>query len=112
MECENLAREMAGIRVKITQAARVRQETRGLSPAVPSGRLRRHAQRAIAGRRRRIPGRSGEFIEPLTRAAAAVGIDGLFVEVHEEPQKALSDGANALRLDLLEGFLNKVQRIA
>ncbi len=34
MECETLAREMAGIRVRITQAARVRQETRGLSPAV------------------------------------------------------------------------------
>jgi 2-dehydro-3-deoxyphosphooctonate aldolase (KDO 8-P synthase) len=41
------------------------------------------------------------FIEPLARAAVAVGIDGLFVEVHDAPERALSDGANALRLDLL-----------
>ncbi|MCE5311335.1 MAG: hypothetical protein LLG20_27165 [Acidobacteriales bacterium] len=40
-----------------------------------------------------------------------MGIDGLFVEVHAAPEKALSDGANALRLNLLEGFLNKVRRI-
>ncbi len=38
---------------------------------------------------------------PLSRAAVAVGIDGLFVEVHDAPERALSDGANALRLDLL-----------
>lgn len=42
-----------------------------------------------------------QFIEPLARAAVAVGIDGLFVEVHDAPESALSDGANALRLDLL-----------
>jgi len=42
-----------------------------------------------------------QFIEPLARAAVAVGIDGLFVEVHDAPERALSDGANALRLDLL-----------
>jgi 2-dehydro-3-deoxyphosphooctonate aldolase (KDO 8-P synthase) len=42
-----------------------------------------------------------QFIEPLSRAAVAVGIDGLFVEVHDAPERALSDGANALRLDLL-----------
>ena len=52
-----------------------------------------------------------QFIEPLARAAAAVGIDGLFVEVHDAPEKALSDGANALRLDLLAAFLRRVRGI-
>ena len=41
-----------------------------------------------------------KFIEPLARAAVAAGVDGIFVEVHEAPERALSDGANALRLDL------------
>jgi 2-dehydro-3-deoxyphosphooctonate aldolase (KDO 8-P synthase) len=41
-----------------------------------------------------------------------VGIDGLFVEVHEAPERAKSDGANALRLDLLEGLLQRVRAIA
>ena len=52
-----------------------------------------------------------QFIEPLARAAAAVGIDGLFVEVHDEPEKALSDGANALRLSLLAEFWRRIQAI-
>jgi 2-dehydro-3-deoxyphosphooctonate aldolase (KDO 8-P synthase) len=58
-----------------------------------------------------LPGGAGaasggqpEFIAPLARAAVAVGIDGVFVEVHDCPEKALSDGANALRLDLLADF--------
>jgi 2-dehydro-3-deoxyphosphooctonate aldolase (KDO 8-P synthase) len=51
------------------------------------------------------------FIEPLAAAAAAVGISGLFVEVHDDPGKALSDGPNALRLDLLPAFLRKIRRI-
>ena len=42
-----------------------------------------------------------EFIPTLARAAAAAGIDGVFIEVHEAPEQALSDGGNALRLDLL-----------
>lgn len=45
-----------------------------------------------------------EFIPALSRAAVAAGVEGVFVEVHEEPARALSDGANALRLDSL-GFL-------
>jgi 2-dehydro-3-deoxyphosphooctonate aldolase (KDO 8-P synthase) len=52
-----------------------------------------------------------EFIEPLASAATAVGISGLFIEVHDEPEKALSDGPNALRLDLLPRFLAKIARI-
>lgn len=56
-------------------------------------------------------GGQAEFIEPLARAAAAVGIDGLFVEVHEAPERALSDGPNALRLSLLAGFLARVRAV-
>jgi 2-dehydro-3-deoxyphosphooctonate aldolase (KDO 8-P synthase) len=41
----------------------------------------------------------------------AVGIDGLFVEVHEDPSRARSDGANALRLDLLPELLKKLRAI-
>ena len=52
-----------------------------------------------------------QFIEPLARAAAAVGIAGIFVETHQDPAKALSDGANALRLDLLSNFLKRVRAI-
>jgi 2-dehydro-3-deoxyphosphooctonate aldolase (KDO 8-P synthase) len=51
-----------------------------------------------------VSGGQPEFIAPLARAAVAVGIDGVFVEVHDCPEKALSDGANALRLDLLGDF--------
>jgi len=65
-----------------------------------------------------LPGASGagsggqpEFIEPLARAAVAVGISGVFVETHDAPEKALSDGANALRLDLLAGFWKRLKAI-
>jgi 2-dehydro-3-deoxyphosphooctonate aldolase (KDO 8-P synthase) len=53
-----------------------------------------------------------EFIEPLARAGAAIGVDGIFLEVHENPEKALSDGANALRLDLLRPLLEKLIRLS
>ena len=52
-----------------------------------------------------------QFIEPLARAAVAVGIDGLFVEVHDAPERALSDGANALRLDLLPEFWRRLRTL-
>ena len=52
-----------------------------------------------------------QFIEPLARAAVAVGIDGLFVEVHDAPERALSDGANALRLDLLQELLRRLRAL-
>lgn len=52
-----------------------------------------------------------EFIAPLARAAAAVGIDGLFIEVHEEPARALSDGPNALPLERLGALLDTVRAI-
>ena len=56
-------------------------------------------------------GGHAEFIPYLARAAAAVGVDGLFLEVHDSPQKALSDGANALQLDRMETLLREVQQI-
>ncbi|MBI2688839.1 MAG: 3-deoxy-8-phosphooctulonate synthase [Acidobacteria bacterium] len=49
-----------------------------------------------------------QFIEPLARAAVAVGVDAVFVEVHENPAEALSDGANALPLQELAGFWNRL----
>jgi len=52
-----------------------------------------------------------QFIEPLAAAAVAVGVAGIFVEVHDEPEKALSDGPNALRLSLLPRFLRKLRLI-
>lgn len=50
-----------------------------------------------------------EFAEPLMRAAVAAGIDGLFLEVHPEPEKALCDGPNMVRLDDLENMLMVVK---
>jgi 2-dehydro-3-deoxyphosphooctonate aldolase (KDO 8-P synthase) len=52
-----------------------------------------------------------EYIEPLASAGVAAGVDAVFMEVHEEPARAKSDAANALRLDKLEALLRKLQRI-
>jgi len=52
-----------------------------------------------------------EFVAPLARAAVAVGIDGLFMEVHEDPDHALSDGPNSYRLDELPALLEKLKQI-
>jgi 2-dehydro-3-deoxyphosphooctonate aldolase (KDO 8-P synthase) len=52
-----------------------------------------------------------EMIPTLARAAVAAGCDALFVEVHPDPDKALSDGPNSLRLDDLEGLLRLLLRI-
>lgn len=66
-----------------------------------------------------LPGGAGkssggqpEFIEPLARAGVAAGVDGVFLEVHEEPAKALSDGTNALRLDALPELLKRLKAIS
>jgi 2-dehydro-3-deoxyphosphooctonate aldolase (KDO 8-P synthase) len=66
-----------------------------------------------------LPGATGkasggqpEFIAPLARAGMAAGVEGIFLEVHEDPAKALSDGANALPLDQLPVLLHTLQRIA
>ncbi len=51
------------------------------------------------------------LIETVAKAAVAVGVDGIFIETHPEPAQAKSDGANMLRLDLLEGLLTRLVRI-
>jgi 2-dehydro-3-deoxyphosphooctonate aldolase (KDO 8-P synthase) len=51
------------------------------------------------------------FIPTLARAAVAAGVDGVFLEVHEAPERALSDGPNALRLDLLAPLWEQLQAI-
>jgi 2-dehydro-3-deoxyphosphooctonate aldolase (KDO 8-P synthase) len=48
------------------------------------------------------------LVEPLARAAVAVGVDGLFFETHPDPDQAPSDGPNMLRLDALRGVLERV----
>jgi 2-dehydro-3-deoxyphosphooctonate aldolase (KDO 8-P synthase) len=53
-----------------------------------------------------------EFIEPLARAGTAVGVDGIFLEVHDNPAKALSDGTNALPLSQFRPLLQKILRLA
>jgi 2-dehydro-3-deoxyphosphooctonate aldolase (KDO 8-P synthase) len=52
-----------------------------------------------------------EYIEPLASAGVGAGIDAVFMEVHEEPGRAKSDAANALRLDKLEALMVKLTRI-
>jgi 2-dehydro-3-deoxyphosphooctonate aldolase (KDO 8-P synthase) len=49
-----------------------------------------------------------QYIEPLASAGVAAGVDGVFMEVHEEPTRAKSDAQNALRLDLLEPLLRRL----
>lgn len=58
-----------------------------------------------------VSGGMPQLIETVARAGIAVGADGLFIETHENPSAAKSDGANMLRLDLLEGLLEKLVRI-
>ena len=49
-----------------------------------------------------------EFIEPLASAGVAAGVDGVFMEVHEDPSRAKSDGQNALKLDRLKAILTRL----
>ena len=65
-----------------------------------------------------IPGGQGtssggqsQYVPHMARAAAAIGIDALFLEVHDDPSKALSDGPNMVRLDRLEALLKDVLAI-
>ena len=66
-----------------------------------------------------LPGAAGhassgqpEFIETLARAGVAAGVDGIFLETHDNPGAALSDGANALPLSQLAGLLSKLKQVA
>ncbi len=65
-----------------------------------------------------LPGGAGgssdgqrEFITPLARAAVAAGIDGLFMEIHPNPDKALCDGPNSIPLDEVEELLRQLIRV-
>jgi 2-dehydro-3-deoxyphosphooctonate aldolase (KDO 8-P synthase) len=71
-----------------------------------------------AGHSVQLPGGQGgasggqrQFIRPLARAAVAVGIDALFLETHEDPDRALSDGPNSYPLAELPALLRELQRI-
>ena len=62
-----------------------------------------------------IPGGKGdstggnrEYVYPLARAAVSVGVDGIFAEVHPDPDKGLSDGPNMLKLENVEGILTNL----
>jgi len=52
-----------------------------------------------------------EFIEPMACAGVGAGVDGVFMEVHQDPARAKSDAQNALRLDLLPALLEKLVQI-
>lgn len=65
----------------------------------------------LPGGQGRASGGQPEFIEPLARAATAAGVDGLFLEVHENPPAALSDGANALPLERLRPLMERLQAL-
>ena len=56
-------------------------------------------------------GGNAEYIPHMARAGAAAGVDGFFFEVHDNPDKALSDGPNALRLNLFPRLLEDILRI-
>ena len=56
-------------------------------------------------------GGMSEFIEPLASSACICGADAIFVEVHEDPKRAKSDGPNMLKLSALGKFLKKIKKI-
>ncbi len=58
-----------------------------------------------------ITGGNPQMIGTIAKAAIAAGANGLFIETHPDPSKALSDGANMLKLDLLEGLLAKLIKL-
>lgn len=58
-----------------------------------------------------VTGGQPQLIETIARAGIAVGVDGIFIETHPDPAHALSDGANMLQIDLLEGLLIKLVQL-
>lgn len=56
-------------------------------------------------------GGNREYVEYLAKAAVAAGADGLFMEVHPEPEKALSDGANSIRLEDVEQMIQRILKV-
>jgi 2-dehydro-3-deoxyphosphooctonate aldolase (KDO 8-P synthase) len=59
-----------------------------------------------------VSGGQPEFIEPLALAGVAAGVDGIFLETHDNPQSALSDGANALPLPQLPELLSRLKQLS
>jgi 2-dehydro-3-deoxyphosphooctonate aldolase (KDO 8-P synthase) len=57
-------------------------------------------------------GGNREFVAPLARGAAAVGVDGFFFETHFDPSIALSDGANMIKLNELKSLVDIIQKIS
>ena len=80
---------------------------RAMAPVVFDGTHSVQQPSAAGG----VSGGEPEFIPLLARAAVAAGVDGLFLEVHDDPPNAKSDGANALDLKLLKGLLEKLVEI-
>jgi 2-dehydro-3-deoxyphosphooctonate aldolase (KDO 8-P synthase) len=80
---------------------------RGMAPVVFDGTHSVQQPSAANG----VSGGQPEFIPVLVRAAVAAGVDGIFLEVHDDPPHAKSDGANALRLDLLKPLLERLLAI-
>ena len=80
---------------------------RKLAPVVFDGTHSVQQPSAASG----VSGGQPEFIPLLARAAAAAGVDGIFLEVHDDPAHAKSDGANALDLKLLKPLLQKLLAI-
>jgi len=66
----------------------------------------------LPGGQGHVSGGQPEFIEPLARAAVAAGVDGLFLETHDNPAAALSDGANALPLWQLPALLSRMKQLS
>jgi 2-dehydro-3-deoxyphosphooctonate aldolase (KDO 8-P synthase) len=80
---------------------------RGFAPVVFDGTHSVQTPSAANG----VSGGQPEFIPVLARAAVAAGADGIFLEVHDDPAHAKSDGANALHLDQLRGLLEQLLAI-
>jgi len=66
----------------------------------------------LPGGQGHVSGGQPEFIEPLARAGVAAGVDGIFLETHDNPSAALSDGANALPLSHLPTLLGKLKELS
>jgi 2-dehydro-3-deoxyphosphooctonate aldolase (KDO 8-P synthase) len=64
-----------------------------------------------AGEGGETSGGQRQFVAPLARAAVATGVDGIFMEVHEDPDRALSDGPNNYRLDQLPALIDSLKRL-
>jgi len=82
-----------------------------IAPVRIPGRLRRHAQPATARASGDSTGGQSEYVGHLARAAVACGVDGLFMEVHDNPPMALSDAATQFALDKLEPLLETLLKI-